>query len=302
MIFILGWQKHFSAHYKLLRKSIYCMCNLLRMVFWCYLAGILANMERQVGESDTHMPMCMFQQKHTFIICWFSFVFDRWREAGKWCRRWGFSETHSQLNMWEVCLWRKRKQMPEIVKSIRKVIPSHILMITPSKHRCDHIPTFLHCDCDCLSRQSAQEGWAVRKIVCEIRQDHPVAVGLQFLNRAFAFEFVIWRWSRDIGANDRFFVTRGPRELKGADLVGLRFKQTVHSQVFFIFSAHSDFVALCWDQQNWNKKKYKTHQLGKESNVYCNLPEKALFPRILTTQYTIYKQWFEHDEDTPIQL
>lgn len=230
-------------------------------------------MERHVGELDMHQ----FQQRHTFIICWFSFVFDRRREASKWCRRRGFSETHSQLNMWEVCLWRKRKQMPEIVKSIRKLFPSHILMITPSKHRCDHLPTFLHCDSGCLSRQSAQEGWVVRKTVYEIRQDHPVAVGLQLLNRAFAFEFVIRRWSRDIGADDRFFGAGGPREVKGADLVGLRFKQTVYSQVFVIFSAQGDFVALCWDQQNCDKKKYKTHQHVKKKVMSSVIYQRRLF-------------------------
>lgn len=239
-------------------------------------------MERHVGELDMHQ----FQQKHTFIICLFSFVFDRRREADKRSRRWGFSETHSQLNMWEVCLWRKRSEMQNIFKNIYQVSPSHIFFWS---HRCNHLPTFLHNNADCLFRQSAQEGWVTLKLVCEIRQGHPVAVRLQFLNRAFAFEVLIWRRSRDIGADDIFFVTRGPSELISIELVGVRLKQTVHFQVFVIFSAHRNFVALCWNQQNWDKKKkYKTHQHGKERSVYCNLPEKTLFHTSLppSTPYT----------------
>lgn len=45
---------------------------------WCYL-WILANMEKHVGELDMHQ----FQQRHTFIVCLTSFVFDRRREADR---------------------------------------------------------------------------------------------------------------------------------------------------------------------------------------------------------------------------
>lgn len=47
-------------------------------------------------------------------------------------------------------------------------------------------------------------------------------------------------------------------------------------------------------------EEYKTHIV--DSNVHFNLAEETIFPEILTSQHTIYKQWLEHDEDTPIQL
>lgn len=238
------------------------MCSLMRLVFWCYLGDSC-----KCGKACRRDRYASVSAKAYFDLLFFSFVSGRRWEGAQGSRRWGFSETHSELNTWEVYLWRKRRETPKMVKSLKGsgVAGCHGHSSQPQMQ---HLPTLFHCHSGCLSRQSTQEGGVARKLVCEVWQRHPVAVRLQFLNRAFAFEFVIWRWSRDVGAEDGFFGTRGPRELKGVELVGLRLKQTVHPQDFVIFSAHRDSVTLCWDQQNWDKKKHKTHQRGKEMCTY----------------------------------
>lgn len=176
---------------------------------------------------------------------WFSSVFHRRKGAYKQPRRWGFSETQSQLNRWEFYLQRKRSEMPKIIKSVLNFSSSS--SSHRQNYRCRHLPTFLQCDVGHLWRHSAQEGGVVWKLIFEVSHGHPVAMRLQLFNRAFAFEFRFWLCFGDIGVDDSFFGTRGQRELIIGDPVGLGLNQTVHSQIFVIFSAHRDFVAFCWD-------------------------------------------------------
>lgn len=92
------------------------MCILLWLVFREYLQIL-----KDVGELDGQQ----FQQKDTFIIYSVSSAFDRRRGADKRPRTQGFSETHSQQNIWEVYLQSKRSEMPTTVKSFLYFSPSH---------------------------------------------------------------------------------------------------------------------------------------------------------------------------------
>lgn len=121
-------------------------------------------------------------------------------------------------------------------------------------------PTFLPRNTDFLPSHSAHVGGVVREFVCEALQGQSVAVGLQLLNIAFAFELALCRWSGHVGVKEGHFVSRGPGELIGVDLVWLRLDLTVYPQVVVIFNTHGDLITLYFDQQDWewqNKSKCK---------------------------------------------
>lgn len=102
-----------------------------------------------------------FHYLFTFIISLFSFVFDRRREGDKRSRRWGFSETHSQLNKWEACLWRKRSEMQKNgQKHLLSLPKSHIFMITQMQSS---------------THPSPQQCWLSLKTICTRRLSYAEA-------------------------------------------------------------------------------------------------------------------------------
>lgn len=178
-----------------------------------------------------------------FCFFFFSCVFDRRRTADKRSRSRSFSKTHSQLNMWEVVLQRKRSRMKT------KTNASWICPSLPSSHAHSHrysfLPTSLHRDAGRLFRQFANEGSVAWKFFYEVGQDHSIVTRLQLFYIAFIFEPLFRRCSRRIGVNDWYLVQRFPRELIGFNFLGLG--RAVHSQGFIRFKAHWDCITLCWD-------------------------------------------------------